>query len=168
MADTTAAPPPLPPASGGLSRRIAGRPLRRWLTDIVLLALGVISLAFEPFSIAVHSIIGLAFVGLVGPHLWGRRRWIAATVAGLRERRRMGLRRRWSLTQAAVLLALALIVTASGLWDWLGVPTRIRYHAISGVLLIGVTGWHAWTRRRSLVRRRPRAGADQRGRRRSG
>jgi hypothetical protein len=50
----------------------------------------------------------------------------------------------------------------SGLWDWLGVPTTIRYHAISGVILIVVATWHGWTRRRGLMRWRPRSGGQGR------
>ena len=41
---------------------------------MLLIAGGIASVIFEPFSIAVHSVIGLIFVGTVGPHLWHRRR----------------------------------------------------------------------------------------------
>ncbi len=42
------------------------RPWRRWLIDLVLTAGGIVSLIFGPFSIALHSVIGLIFVGTVG------------------------------------------------------------------------------------------------------
>jgi hypothetical protein len=140
-------------------RLAAGMTWRRWLIDIVLIAGGVVSVIFEPFSIAIHSVIGLAFVGTVGPHLWHRRDWIAGTVRRLRQRRRLSRRLRLSLSQSVVLAALVLVVTGSGLWDWLGVPTRIRVHAISSVILVAVVSWHAWTRRSWLTRRRRTSGA---------
>jgi hypothetical protein len=127
--------------------------MRRWLIDMLLIAGGVVSLVFEPLAIAIHSIVGLIFMGTIGPHLWNRRTWIRGTWRRIRQRRRLSARLRWSVWQSAVLLALAVVVTASGLWDWLGVPTRIRWHAISGFILIGVVVWHAWTRRRWLLRR---------------
>jgi len=62
---------------------------RRWLIDILLIAGGMVSVILEPVSIAIHSVIGLAFVGTVGPHLWYRRSWITGTVRRLRQRRRL-------------------------------------------------------------------------------
>lgn len=140
------------PAQPRRARQIAGRTVRRWLVDVSLIVIGVTSVVFEPISIAIHSIVGLIFVAIVGPHLWDRRRWIRGTFARIRHRRRMPAAQRWNLAQGLVLLLLAVAVTVSGLWDWLGVPTKIRYHAITGVVLIGVATWHAWTRRRALVR----------------
>jgi membrane protein implicated in regulation of membrane protease activity len=134
---------------------------RRWLIDIALIAGGVVSVVFEPFSIAIHSVIGLAFVGTVGPHLWHRRSWIRGTLRRLRERRRFSPKLRWSFGQAVFLSAAVVVVTFSGLWDWLGVPTKIRFHAISGVILIGVVAWHAWTRRSWLTRRRSTVAAQE-------
>jgi hypothetical protein len=52
--------------------------------------------------------------------------------------------------------ALALLTAAmlaSGLWDWLGGhPTRIRWHAVTGVLLAGFLVVHT-VRRRGRLRR---------------
>jgi hypothetical protein len=137
------------------ARTIAGRTVRRWLVDILLIALGITSVLLEPVSIAIHSVVGLIFVAVVGPHLWDRRRWIRGTFTRLR-RRRLAARQGRKLAQALLLLALAVVVTVSGLWDWLGIPTKIRYHAISGVILIGVAARHTWTRRRALARLRVR------------
>lgn len=147
-------------------RRAGGRSLRRWLLDLALLGIGVACVAYEPLSIAIHSVIGLIFAGAVGPHLWDRRAWIRGTWRRMRARRRLGAWNRLAFWQGLLLAVLVLAVTVSGLWDWLAGPTTIRYHAISGVLLIAVLAWHTWTRRRTLfarlTRRPPRdsAGGD--------
>ena len=148
---------PLSPRRG---RLIAGRPAGRWARDIALLVIGVASVIFEPLSIAIHAVVGLVFVAMVGPHLWDRRRWISRTLARIRHHRGLSARQAWKLAQALLLLAVATVVTVSGLWDWLGVPTTIRYHAISGVILIVVATWHGWTRRRGLMRWRRRSGGQ--------
>jgi hypothetical protein len=134
--------------------------MRRWLIDMLLIAGGVVSLVFEPLAIAIHSIVGLVFIATIGPHLWHRRAWIRGISSRIRQRRRLSARLRWSAWQSVLLLVLAIVVTVSGLWDWLDVPTRIRWHALSGVILVGVVVRHAWTRRRWLVRRQ-RAGIDE-------
>ena len=121
---------------------------------MLLISGGIVSVLFEPFSIAVHSIVGLVFAGTVGPHLWHRRAWIRGTLSRLWQRRRLSARLRWSLSQSFLLLVLVLTVTASGLYDWLDARSRIRWHAISSVILIVVAARHAWTRRHWLLRRR--------------
>ena len=139
---------------------MTGRPTRswrRWLIDILLIAGVVISLIFEPLSVAIHSVVGLVFVGMVGPHLWYRRRWIAGVLTRLRRPGRLSAALRWSLSQSSLLLALVMVVTMSGLYDWLDARTRIRWHAISSVILIVVVARHAWTRRQWLLRRRRRS-----------
>jgi hypothetical protein len=136
---------------------MTGRPARswrRWLIDILLIAGAIVSLVFEPLSIAIHSVVGLVFVGTVGPHLWYRRRWIAGTLTRLRRPGRLPAALRWSLSQSSLLLALVVVVTVSGLYDWLDARTRIRWHAISSVILIVVVARHAWTRRQWLLRHR--------------
>ena len=134
----------------------------RWAVDIALIVAGVLSVLFEPVSIAIHSVVGLVFVAVVGPHLWNRRAWIRGTLRRLRSRRSLPRALRWSLSQAGLLLALTLVVTASGLWDWLDARTRIRWHAISSVILIVVVIWHTWTRRGWLLRRRAASSATGR------
>jgi hypothetical protein len=131
-----------------------GRTWRRWMIDMLLISGGIVSVLFEPFSIAVHSIVGLVFVGTVGPHLWHRRTWIRGALSRLWQRRRLSARLRWGLSQSFLLLVLILTVTASGLYDWLDARSRIRWHAISSVILIVVVARHAWTRRQWLLRRR--------------
>jgi hypothetical protein len=147
----------MPAGSARSYRRDMAHPtaaIRRWLIDILLIAGGIVSVVFEPFSIALHSIIGLIFVGTVGPHLWHRRTWIRATLSRLWRRRRLPARLRWSLSQSSLLLVLVITVTASGLYDWLDARSKIRWHAISSVVLIAVVARHTWTRRQWLLRRR--------------
>jgi hypothetical protein len=124
------------------------------MIDMLLISGGIVSVIFEPFSIAVHSIVGLVFVGTAGPHLWHRRTWIRGTLSRLWQRRLLSARLRWALSQSFLLLVLVLTATASGLYDWLDARSRIRWHAISSVILIVVAARHAWTRRQWLLRRR--------------
>ena len=142
------------PISSGRPRRRPARPLWRWAVDLVLLAAAAVSVATEPMSIAIHSVLGLVFAGFVGPHLWNRRAWIRGTLRRLWRRRSLPRALRWSLSQASLLLALTMIVTASGLWDWLDGRTKIRWHAISSIILLAVIIRHTWTRRGWLLRRR--------------
>jgi hypothetical protein len=147
------APGPEPPAA-----RAAGGPRRRgasrWAVDLLLITACVVSVLLEPVSIAIHSVIGLVFAGAVGPHLWHRRAWIRGTLRRAWQRRSLSRAVRWSLSQASVLLALTVFVTATGLWDWLEPRTRIAFHGLSSLVLIGFLIRHTWTRRRSLLRRR--------------
>jgi hypothetical protein len=147
------------PASGPRPRRWPGRGPVRWAVDIALIVTCVLSVLFEPLSIAIHSVAGLVFVAAVGPHLWNRRAWLRGALRRLWSGRSLSRAMRWSLGQAGLLLALTLVVTASGLWDWLDERTRIRWHAISSVILIAVVIRHTWTRRGWLLRRRAAASA---------
>ncbi len=140
-------------------RLLPGMTWRRWLIDILLIAGGIVSVIFEPFSIAIHSVIGLFFVGTVGPHLWHRRGWIRGTLSRLRQRRRLSARLRWGLSQSFLMLVLVVVLTVSGLYDWLEARSRIRWHAISSIILIVVVARHAWTRRQWLLRRRRTGGS---------
>jgi hypothetical protein len=115
----------------------------------------MVSVLTEPMSIAIHSVLGLVFAGFVGPHLWNRRAWIRGTLRRLWMRRSLSRTLRWSLSQASLLLVLTMIVTGSGLWDWLDGRTTIRWHAISSIILLAVVLRHTWTRRGWLLRRRP-------------
>jgi hypothetical protein len=145
---------PVPRSAPSRFRLAAGMTWRRWLIDILLIAGGVVSVLFEPFSIAIHSIVGLAFAGTVGPHLWYRRAWIRGTLSRMRQRQRLSVKLRWSLGQAVLLTVLVIVVTVSGLLDWLGAPVRIKVHGLASLVLIGVVSRHAWTRRSWLTRRR--------------
>ncbi len=127
--------------------------MRRWAVDLLLIAACVVSVLLEPVSIAIHSVIGLVFAGAVGPHLWYRRAWIRGALGRAWQRRSLSRAVRWSLSQASVLLALTVFVTATGLWDWLEPHTKIAWHGLSSLVLIGFLIRHTWTRRRSLRRR---------------
>ena len=69
---------------------------------------------------------------------------------------------RWGAAQAVLLFVLVIVVTVSGLWYWLGGQTKISWHGLSSLVLIAVVSWHAWTRRRWLLHRRPPGDASAR------
>ena len=126
------------------------RAYQRWLVHLGLTSTAVVSLLFE-FVLTVHIVVGLAFCALVVAHLAQRRR----TSNRLLRR----LVRVTSLAQPLGRLALAdlflsaitLAMLVSGLWDWSnGHPTRVRYHAITGVVLAIVLLVHTWNRRRRI------------------
>ena len=121
----------------------------------------MISLLFEPLAIAIHSIVGLIFVGTVGPHLWHRRAWIRAAASRLRQRHGMPPKMRWGAAQAVLLFALVIIVTVSGLWTGSERRPRLAGTRCQASFLSCVS-WHAWTRRRWLLHRRPPGDASGR------
>jgi hypothetical protein len=115
-----------------------------------LIATAAVSLVAEPL-LTLHIGLGLVFVAFVVVHLLQRRRTSAALVARLTRLRALGTPGgRLALADAA-LTTLTLVMLGSGLWDWrLGHPTRIRWHAISGVLLAGLLLVHSVRRRGRL------------------
>jgi hypothetical protein len=115
-----------------------------------LIATAAVSLVAEPV-LTLHIGLGLAFVAFVVVHLLQRRRTSAALLARLTNVRTLGTPGgRLALTDVA-LTALTLVMLGSGLADWwLGHPTRIRWHAISGVLLGGFLLVHTLRRRGRL------------------
>ena len=124
-----------PPAPGS-ERRV----LSRWLVHLGLIATLVVSLMFEPLVLAIHIAVGLVFAVLAGLHLAQRRRVSARLLA--------------RLALADLLLAVITAgMLASGFWDWFaGHPTKIRWHAITGVVLAILLVVHT-IRRRSRLRR---------------
>ena len=132
------------------SRSRAAR--HRWVVHLALLATVATSLVLEPVG-TVHVVLGLAFVGLVVVHLLQRRQ---ASMALARRLPRLagwaGGSGRLALADAA-LAALTVAMLVSGLYDWIaGHPTRIRWHALSGVALAGFLLVHTLRRRRRLHR----------------
>lgn len=119
---------------------------------VALIGTAVVSLVLEPM-LSLHILLGLVFVGLVVAHLLQRRRTSRALLtrlAGvsmlLRPAGRLAL-------SDALLTALTLAMFVSGMWDWLaGHPTKIRWHALTGVALTGYLVVHTVRRRRRLVR----------------
>jgi hypothetical protein len=137
-------------------RRSKGRAAsQRWLVHIALIATLVLSLLLEPV-LTLHIVFGLIFVSLVAAHLWQRRHVSKSLMARLRTPRGWPQPGgRLALADLA-LLAVTAVMLASGLWDWLAGRTTIRWHALSGVLLTGVTIVHVVRRRRRLRRSRIR------------
>jgi hypothetical protein len=132
----------------------AGRRARlRWLVHLGLIVTVVISLIFEPIVLTIHIVIGLGFGLLVAAHLI-QRRHVSANLAA-RLLRITGLARpadRLALADT-LLTALTVAMLVSGFWDWFaGHPTRIRWHALTGVALTVVLVVHT-VRRRSRLRR---------------
>ena len=111
------------------------------------------SLVTEPLVLAIHISVGLAFVVLAGLHLAQRRRVSAGLLTRL-VRVRFLARPAGRMALADLLLALITAgMLASGWWDWFaGRPTKIRWHAINGVVLTILLVAHT-VRRRSRLRR---------------
>ncbi len=135
----------------------ARRALFRWLVHLGLIGTVIVSLVFEPLVLAIHIAVGLAFAVLVGLHLAQRRRVSASLLARLARVSALA-RPAGRLAVADMLLT---VITAgmlvSGFWDWFaGRPTKIRWHAITGVVLAVLLLSHTirrWSRlRRSKVR----------------
>jgi hypothetical protein len=129
------------------------RGLFRWLVHLGLIGTLIVSLASEPLVLAIHIAVGLAFAVLAGLHLAQRRRVSARLLARL-GRVRILARPAGRLALADLLLA---VITAgmlvSGFWDWFaGRPTKIRWHAITDVVLACLLVAHT-IRRRSRLRR---------------
>ena len=132
------------------------RQYQRWLVHLGLLSTAIVSLLFE-FVLTVHIVVGLTFCALVVAHLAQRRRTSNRLLRRLV--RVTSLRQpqgRLALTDL-FLSAITLAMLVSGLWDWsIGHPTRVRYHAITGVVLAVVLLVHTWNRRKRIRRSRVR------------
>jgi hypothetical protein len=126
------------------------RALFRWLVHLGLIGTLVVSLTFEPLVLAIHIAAGLAFAVLAGLHLAQRRRVSARLLARVRILAKPSGR----LALADLLLALITAgMLVSGFWDWFaGHPTKIRWHAVTGVVLAILLVAHT-IRRRSRLRR---------------
>ena len=129
------------------------RALFRWLVHLGLIGTAVVSLVFEPLVLAIHIAIGLAFAVLTGTHFAQRRRVSARLLVRLaRVRIPAGPAGRLALADL-LLAAVTAGMLVSGFWDWLaGHPTRIRWHAITGIVLAILLLAHTVRRRRRLRR----------------
>ncbi len=142
MIDVTGSPDTRPPRTGpGWTR---------WLVHLGLIVTAVVSVVLEPV-LAIHIIVGLVFIALVIAHLVQRRR-VSASLG--RRLLRVGTylqpAGRLALTDA-LLAALTTAMLTSGAWDWMaGHPTRIRWHALTGVVLLGFLLVHTMRRRGRL------------------
>ena len=159
---------PLEPLAGAslerrADRRTARRSLARWAVHLGLLcsaaaALGTLDLLHV--RIAIHTDVGLVFVGLVVVHLAQRRRTLASMATRI-VRSRTGAGRRIRLTVSDLLLLFTTLnVLVSGVLDWSrGVPIQLplprpfgRWHAVSGLALVVYLAVHVWRRRKRLRR----------------
>lgn len=122
----------------------------RWWVHVGLIAATTVSLVLEPI-LTIHIVLGFVFVALVVIHLGQRRRVGTALLSRLRQAPDL-VRKTTRLAVADVLLGvLTLAMFGSGMWDWvLGHPTRIRWHAITGVVLAGCLVVHTLRRRGRL------------------
>ena len=133
------------------------RALFRWLVHLGLIGTVIVSLVFEPLVLAIHIAVGLAFAVLAGMHLLQRRRVSATLLRRLARLRALaGPAGRLALADM-LLAAITAGMLVSGFWDWFaGHPTKIRWHAITGVVLAVLLLVHTvrrWSRlRRSKVR----------------
>ena len=159
---------PLDPQAGASLERpgdrgTAWRARSRWAVHLSLLcaaaaALGTLDLLHE--RIAIHTDVGLVFVGLVVVHLAQRRRTLARMANQIVRARTFVERRIRLAVSDLLLLFITLNVLVSGILDWSrGVPTQLplpppfyRWHLDSGVVLVVYLAVHVWRRRKRLRR----------------
>ena len=159
---------PLEPQAGDLANRptdhrTARRSLSRWAVHLGLLcsvaaALGTLDLLHV--RIAIHTDVGLVFVGLVVVHLAQRHRTLARMATRIVRARTVAGRGIRLTVSDLLLLFITLNVLVSGVVDWnRGMPVRLpipgpfgRWHAISGLALIVYLAVHVWRRRKRLRR----------------
>ncbi|MFC4494869.1 hypothetical protein ACFPA8_12060 [Streptomyces ovatisporus] len=125
-------------------------------TDVPVLVMLVACWMLVPVAWA-HLATGFALVALILLHLWTRRGRIAQLFRGDRRTRR----HRWSRRSAYVLFFLAaILMTASGVMRWAGLPPEHTAHAATSTLLLAGALAHIWASRRALrARLRRTAGA---------
>jgi len=139
-------------------RRVWGRGLVH-LGLLLTVAGALATLTILYIRNAIHSDIGLVFVGLVVVHLVQRRRTVARMVSQF-GRVHAFVKRRILLAGSDMLLAfITLNVLVSGVWDWSrGGPIQLplvprpfdRWHFLSGVALVLYLIFHVWHRRKRL------------------
>ena len=156
-----------PQAGASLERPVdrgtAWRARSRWAAHLGLLcsavaALGTLQLLHV--RIAIHTDVGLVFVGLVIVHLAQRRRTLARMATQIVRARTFAGRRIRLAVSDVLLLFITLNVLVSGILDWSrGVPTQLpfrrpfdRWHLDSGLVLVVYLAVHVWRRRKRLRR----------------
>ena len=116
-------------------------------------ALGTLQLLHV--RVALHTDVGLVFVGLVVVHLAQRRRTLARMSIQIVRARRLVERRIRLAVSDLLLLFITANMLVSGIVDWgRGTPTQLplprpfnRWHLDSGLVLIAYLAVHVWRRR---------------------
>jgi hypothetical protein len=122
----------------------------RWWVHLGLISTAIVSLAFEPI-LTLHIVFGLVFAVLVGVHLVQRRRITGKLASRLLRLRTLNRPLGRLAVADALLVTVTLAMLVSGFWAWsLGHPTRIRWHALSGLVLSGFLMVHTLRRRKRL------------------
>jgi len=115
-----------------------------------LIGLAIASLVVEPVLV-VHVIFGLVFVLLVACHLIQRRRISKRLALRLLKVRDLLLPGSRLALADASLFTITVAMLVSGFWDlWAPHHTKIRWHAITGVVLTVYLIVHSFRRRKRL------------------
>ena len=144
-------------------RRTASRAWSRWAVHLGLLcsaAAAIGTLQLLHVRVALHTDVGLVFVGLVVVHLAQRRRTLARMATQIVRVRTFAGRRIRLTVSDLLLLFITLNVLVSGVLDWSrGVPIQVplprpfdRWHLDSGIVLVVYLAVHVWRRRKRLRR----------------
>ena len=137
--------------------------LSRWVVHLGLVCSAVAALATLDLlhvRIAIHTDVGLCFVGLVVVHLAQRRHTIARLATQIVRTQSFVERRIRLATSDLLLLFITLNVLVSGVLDWnrgsrveLPLPRPFdRWHADSGLILVIYLAVHVSRRRKRLRR----------------
>jgi hypothetical protein len=144
-----------------LGRRAAWSARSRFAVHLGLLATlaaSIATLQFLHVRVAIHTDVGLAFVGLVVVHLAQRRHTLTRLASSMVRARLSAERRTRPALSDLVLLIVTANVLISGVVDWgRGAPTQLplpapfyRWHLDAGLILVIYVAVHTWHRRRRL------------------
>jgi len=122
----------------------------RWLVHIGLIGSAIVSLVLEPILV-LHVIFGVLFVFLVACHLAQRRRISKRLAVGLLKARGLLLPGGRLALADGFLFIVTSAMLISGFWDlWAPHHTKIRWHAITGVVMTVFLIVHTVRRRARL------------------
>jgi heme exporter protein D len=135
----------------------------RWAVHLGLLLSGaaaLVTLQLLHVRVAFHADVGLVFVGLVGVHLFQRRRTLARLATQLVRSQRLAERQSRLALSDLLLFFLSVNVLLSGILDWgwgaliqLPLPEPFdRWHLDSGIALVVYVAVHVWRRRKRFWR----------------
>jgi len=107
----------------------------RWFVHVTLIASAIASLVLEPV-LSLHVAFGLVFVLFVGIHLAQRRRISKRLALRLLKVHKLLMPAGRLALADGILFIITLAMLFSGFWDlWAPHHTKIRWHAITGVVL---------------------------------